>query len=208
MSQILKVLQYHRSKVNNVDICFFCCIGFRNGSDDHLQHIGFAGLRRANNHRIFAGNVNVSCFLRLGVWIVKNTNGHPFGHFLATLRCKGYPFRQRWQTNTGKPFNASITTICGNIFHHCIQLRNRLFIRGFILLNINRHSLAIEEQRENRKFAGCVYRLVFGSAAIGRLEQFENFIIANLQVSATRLLDLRRQGGLENLITILLRLDL
>ena len=115
--------------------------------------------------------------------------------------------RQRRQANAAELRNVVVLAIVVDIVDQCLELRRRILCAGLVLVGVDNAALAPEIElieRDRLPLAG-VDDLC---AAVRRLEQLEHLVVANLEIGAARLLDLRRERRLDHLVAVLLGLDL
>ena len=117
-------------------------------------------------------------------------------------------FRQRRQANIRQLLNMLRLTIIMHIVHDCRQLRALTVVAAALFLRVDLNALAGRGETADRKALDIAVHRLFRCPAVGGLEQLEDLVIANLQIGAPRLLDLRGERGLEHLVTVLLTLNL
>ena len=207
MGEALEVLERHGGEVHDVEARLVRRVRLRDGADDDLEQVRLAGLGGAEDERVAAVEVEERLALVLVVRVVVDAEGDLAGRRRLLLRHLD-ELRQGRQADAWKALDALLGAVCVDMPDDGVELRERPGAAAAASALVDGCALAREGDLEEAELVHPVVVDALGPAAVSRLEELEGLVVAHLQVRAARLLDLSRQGRLEDLVGILPRLHL
>ena len=211
MAQTVEDLQYPGGKIQDINIHFIRRISRRQAPDDILKDIGLSGLCRTDDHEISCAEIHGVDALILIIRIIIDTQIH-----IESIRCaralllkdKVDLLRKRRETDIRQFFQMLLMAVLSHILHDRVQLSQSLVFTLFFLLHEDRCLPSRIRNAVYRKLPDAAILRRCGRAAVRGLEQLEDLIIADLQIGAAWLLDLRCQRRFEHLVAVLFALHL